>query len=86
VSAEEKLTITVPADVEEALAYIAELSGRTPLALAEQALRQFIEREVPIFEQIEEGMDDFAAGRTVSHDEAMARIRAHMADKAAQAA
>lgn len=78
-SVEEKLTIAVPDDVQEALAYIAELSGQTPAALAERALRQFVAREVPIFEQIEEGMDDFAAGRTISHEEVMAQAKAHIA-------
>ena len=85
-SAEEKLTLTLSAEVQEALAYISELSGRTSAALVEEALRQFIDREVPIFEQIEEGMDDFACGRTVSHEDAMGRLRAHIAERSVEAA
>ena len=77
-SAEEKLTLTLPAEILEALAYLAEQSGRSVEVVAANALRRFVDFEVPIFEQIEEGMDDIAAGRVVSHEDAMAEIRAHI--------
>ncbi len=86
-SAEEKLTLTLPAEILEALAYLAEQSGRSVEVVAANALRRFVDFEVPIFEQIEEGMDDIAAGRVVSHEDAMAEIRAHIdARKNAEAA
>lgn len=86
-SAEEKLTLTLPGEILEALAYLAEQSGRSVEVVAANALRRFVDFEVPIFEQIEEGMDDIAAGRVVSHEDAMAEIRAHIdARKNAEAA
>ena len=86
-SADEKVTLALPAEILEALAYLAEQSGRSVDSLATEALRRFVDREVPLFERIEEGMDDIAAGRIVSHEDAMAEIRAHIeARKNAEAA
>lgn len=86
-SAEEKLTLTLAAEILEALAYLSEQSGRSVETIASQALRRFVDFEVPVFEQIEEGMDDIAAGRVVSHEDAMAEIKAHIdARKNAEAA
>lgn len=86
-SAEEKLTLALPAEILEALSYLSEQSGRPIETIAAQALRRFVDFEVPIFEQIEEGMDDVAAGRVISHEDAMAEIRAHIdARKNAEAA
>ena len=86
-SAEEKLTLALPPETLEALAYLSEQSGRSVETIVAQAVRRFVDVEVPIFEQIEEGMDDIAAGRLVSHEDAMAQIRAHIeARKNAEAA
>ena len=86
-SADEKVTLALPAEILEALGYLAEQSGRSVDSLATEALRRFVDREVPLFERIEEGMDDIAAGRIVSHEDAMAEIRAHIeARKNAEAA
>ena len=77
-SAEEKLTLTLPSDLVESLSFLVDQSGRSIHEVATIALRRFVDEELPIFEGIQAGLDDVAAGRTISHEDAMAELRAHI--------
>lgn len=77
-SAEEKLTLTLPSDLVERLSFLTDQSGRSMDEVAGIALRRFVEEELPIFEAIQAGLDDAAAGRTISHEDAVAELRAHI--------
>lgn len=70
------LTIRVPVEVRDKLARIASGTRRSKSYLAAEAVAAYVERELAIIEGIQEGMADIAAGRTVSHTQAMAELRA----------
>ena len=70
------LTIRVPVEVRDKLARIASGTRRSKSYLAAEAVAAYVERELAIIEGIQEGMADIAAGRTVSHAQAMAELRA----------
>lgn len=70
------LTIRVPVEVRDKLARIASGTQRSKSYLAAEAVAAYVERELAIIEGIQEGMADIAAGRTVSHTQAMAEFRA----------
>lgn len=70
------MTIRVRPDVKEKLDRIATDTQRSKSFLAGEAVAAYVERELEIIEGIKRGMADAAAGRVVSHDEAMAEIYA----------
>ena len=74
------LTIRVPVEVRDKLARIASGTRRSKSYLAAEAVAAYVERELAIIEGIQEGMADIAAGRTVSHAQAMAELRAVVDD------
>ena len=49
---------------------------KRPSAVAERGLEAFLDRELEMLEAIERSRADFREGRTVSHEEVMARIQA----------
>jgi predicted transcriptional regulator len=74
--ASETMTIRVRPDVKEKLERIAAGTRRSKSFLAGEALAAYVERELEIIEGIQRGLDDVKAGRTVSHEEATARLLA----------
>ena len=70
------LTIRVPVEIRDKLARIANGTRRSKSYLAAEAVAAYVERELAIIEGIQEGMADITAGRTVSHAQAMAELRA----------
>ncbi len=70
------LNLRVSESLKLKLGQFAELTHRTPSAVAERAMEAFLDRELEMFEAIEQSQEDFRQGRTVSHEHAMARIRA----------
>lgn len=70
------LTLRVSEDLKDKLSRFAEETHRTPSAVAERGLEIFLDRELEMMAAIDEGLEDFRLGRTVSHEDAMARIRA----------
>jgi predicted transcriptional regulator len=74
--ASETMTIRVRPDVKEKLEKIAAGTRRSKSFLAGEALAAYVERELEIIEGIQRGLDDVKAGRTVSHEEATARLLA----------
>ena len=73
------LTLRVSESLKEKLGRFAEQTQRTPSAVAERGLEAFLDRELEMFEAIEKSREDFRMGRTVSHEEAMARVKATLA-------
>ena len=70
------ITIRVRPDVKEKLDRIAADTQRSKSFLAGEAVAAYVEHELEIIEGIKHGMADAAAGRVVSHGEAMAEIYA----------
>ena len=68
------MTIRVRPDVKAKLDRIAADTQRSKSFLAGEAVAAYVERELEIIDGIKRGMADAAAGRIVSHDEAMAEI------------
>ena len=70
------MTIRVRPDVKEKLDRIAADTQRSKSFLAGEAVAAYVERELEIIDGIKRGMADAAAGRVLSHDDAMAEIYA----------
>jgi len=70
------MTIRVSSETKLKLERIAADTRRSKSFLAAEAVSAYVDRELDIIEGIKLGMADAAAGRVVSHDEAMAEIDA----------
>ncbi len=74
-SASETLTIRLTPEVKERLGHLAAVTRRTKSFLAAEAIASYVDREAEIIGAIERGLEDTRAGRVLSHDEAMAKLR-----------
>lgn len=70
------LTIRISPDVKDKLGRLAQGTRRSRAFLASEAVEAYVDRELEIIDGIERGLADVAVGRTVTHDEAMAAVRA----------
>jgi predicted transcriptional regulator len=70
------MTIRIDPLVKEKLGRLADGTRRSRSYLAAEAVAAYVDRELEIIEGIQRGLDDVEAGRTVSHEEAMAEIDA----------
>ncbi|WP_026942676.1 CopG family ribbon-helix-helix protein [Hellea balneolensis] len=70
------LSIRIPVSVKEDLAELSQLTGRSQSALAAHAIELYVNRELDICRKLQEGLDDIKAGRTVPHEEVMAKAKA----------
>lgn len=70
------LNLRVSEGLKAKLNLFAEKTQRTPSSVAERAMEAFLDRELEMIEAVEAAKEDFRLGRTVSHEDAMARIRA----------
>lgn len=70
------LTISMSDEVAEKLERIARAMRRDRAALAADVLTRFVDREIRIFEAVQQGLADVDAGRTIPHDEVMDQIEA----------
>ena len=70
------MTIRVRPDVKDKLDRLAAGTQRSKSFLAGEAVAAYVERELEIIEGIHAGLADVEAGRTVSHEEAMAEVYA----------
>lgn len=79
------LTLRVSEELKDKLSKLAEQTQRTPSALANKALTAFVDHQLWMLAEIDKSLEDFEEGRTVTHEEAMARLRATIArhDKSA---
>lgn len=70
------MTIRISLDVKAKLGRLAEGTRRSRAFLASEAVEAYVDRELEIIGGIQRGLADVAAGRVVSHDEAMAELQA----------
>lgn len=70
------MTIRVPIAVHDKLARLAQGTKRSRSYLAAEALAAYVDRELSIIEGVQQGLADVAAGKVISHDEAMADLHA----------
>ena len=82
----ETMTIRVSPQVKSQLELMAQSTQRSMSFLAAQAITRFVATEAEIIDGIKAGLADIEAGRVVSLDEAMARIRATIANPRRSAA
>jgi len=69
------MTIRIRPDVKEKLDRIAADTQRSKSFLASEAVAAYVERELEIIDGIKRGSADAAAGRVVSHAQAVADMR-----------
>jgi len=70
------MTIRLSSDLKDKLDRLAQGTRRSKSFLAAEAVSAYVDRELEIIEGIRQGLADVEAGRTVSHEEAMAEIDA----------
>ena len=73
------MTIRLSTETKEKLGRLALDTRRSKSFLAAEAVAAYVEREIEIIDGIRRGFADVAAGRVVSHDDAMAEIDAVIA-------
>lgn len=69
------MTIRLDPQVKAKLGKLADGTRRSRSFLAAEAVEAYVDRELAIIEGIERGMADVKAGRTVSHEDAMASMQ-----------
>ena len=81
-SASTTMTIRLDPQLKAKLGRLAEGTRRSRSFLAAEAVETYVDRELAIIEGIQRGVADVAAGRTVSHEDAMTTVQRAI-DKAA---
>lgn len=74
-SASTTMTIRLDPQLKAKLGRLAEGTRRSRSFLAAEAVETYVDRELALIEGIQRGVADVAAGRTVSHEDAMAAVR-----------
>ena len=69
------MTIRLDPQLKAKLGKLAEGTRRSRSFLAAEAVKTYVDRELAIIEGIQRGVADVAAGRTLSHDEAMEAVQ-----------
>jgi len=69
------MTIRLDPQLKAKLGKLADGTRRSRSFLAAEAVEAYVDRELAIIEGIERGLADVEAGRTVSHEDAMASVR-----------
>lgn len=70
------MTIRLSSETKAELGLLANATRRSKSFLAAEAVAAYVARERGIIEGIERGLADMNAGRTISHDAAMAEVDA----------
>ena len=70
------LNLRVSESLKVRLGQYAERTHRTQSAVTERAMTAFLDQEMEMLDAVDRSLEDFREGRTVSHEDAMARIRA----------
>ena len=76
------MTIRLDPQLKAKLGRLADGTRRSRSFLAAEAVETYVDRELAIIEGIERGLADVEAGRTVSHEDAMASVRQAIEDAA----
>lgn len=69
------MTIRLDPQVKAKLGKLADGTRRSRSFLAAEVVEAYVDREMAIIEGIERGMADVKAGRSVSHEDAMAAVQ-----------
>lgn len=80
------MTIRVPKDLRDKLERLAHGTRRSRSYLAAEAVAAYVDRELSIIDGIQQGLADVEAGRTISHDDAMDKVDAVIAEAKARKA
>ena len=64
-----------PEEAAERLEALSQSTGQSASEIAGRVVANYLDHDAEIVRRIEEGLEDFRTGNTVSHDEAMAFIR-----------
>ncbi len=73
------ITARIDPELDAALARIADSQGRSKSAVITEALQSYASYDAWVRAQVQEGLDDLAAGRVHSHEEVMAEMDAIIA-------
>lgn len=70
------LTLEVSQELKDKITRLAEATGRTPSTALSRDIEAAVDHQLWMLSEIEKSQEDFRQGRTVSHADAMERIRA----------
>ena len=74
--ADTTFSVRLPDDVHARLGELSKNTNRSKNFLAREAITRYVQSEADIVAGIKRGMADVAAGRVVSHSEAIRRLKA----------
>ena len=80
------MTIRLDPALKDRLGRLADGTRRSRSFLAAEAVAAYVDRELAVIEGVERGLADARTGRTVSHEDAMARLDAAIAEGEAEGA
>lgn len=69
------IRIRLDSIVADKLERVAATTRRSKMALAEEAIAAYVDRELSIIDGIKQGLSDIKAGNVASHAEAMSELR-----------
>ena len=69
------ITARIEGELSDRLSRLAAIQGRSKSWLVGEALKSYLEVELAFIDAVEEGRRDFDQGRTVPHEEVVARFR-----------
>ena len=74
-------TVAIPKALQKKLAQISKQTGRLPEQLVAAALEEKLQYEEWLLEKIEEGLSDLEAGRSISTEELVRRLKSKGASR-----
>lgn len=69
------ITARIESDLSDRLNRLSSLQGRSKSWVVGKALKAYLDAELAFVEAVEDGLVDMHQGRTVPHDEVVARFR-----------
>lgn len=73
------MSLRLTHELKDKLGQLARETDRTPSAIAQQGLSEYVDQRLWMLAEIDKSIEDFKEGRTVPHHEAVARIQATIA-------
>lgn len=73
------LSLRLTEELKDKLGQLARETDRTPSAVAQLGLSEYVDQHLWMLSEIDKSIEDFKEGRTVSHHDAVARIRSTIA-------
>lgn len=75
------MEVTLSAELQAKLARVAQERGTNPQDLAREAIERLVDYDDWFVREVEKGLAQIAAGRTLTHDEVGARLNTHLSGK-----